>query len=287
LGAQLASPGQNRFRIGEIDIADPDGSGTPMLFPELLYWRSVGVFTGLMPAHLMQAMPPLARASRYGDVRRTPTEALLAVVAALFERVVVGLRASCTALDADAAAQRLDAMIAFQESLAILDDAGRREEWAAVLLVLADDDAVHGLVRGWSCRALLEHGKLSTDELDRRAGLALSPVTPALDAAAWLEGLLRGAGIALVHLDGVWRALDRFLVALEPDTFQEMLPLLRRAFSHFTAPERRSMGERVKDLRPTNEGQGRRAEPRDAAIDPARAAGVIPVLARILGVERP
>ena len=52
LGAQLASPGQNRFRIGEIDIADPDGSGTPMLFPELLYWRSVGVFTGLMPAHL-------------------------------------------------------------------------------------------------------------------------------------------------------------------------------------------------------------------------------------------
>ena len=51
-GAQLASPGQNRFRIGEIDIGDPDGSGAPMLFPELLYWRSVGIFTGLMPAHL-------------------------------------------------------------------------------------------------------------------------------------------------------------------------------------------------------------------------------------------
>jgi hypothetical protein len=233
--------------------------------------------------HLMQAMPPLARASRYGDVRRTPTEALLAVVAALFERIAVGLRASCTTLDADAATQRLDAMIAVQESLAILDDAGRREEWDAVLLVLADDDAVHGLIRGWSCRALFEHGKLPTDELDRRAALALSPVTPALDAAAWLEGLLRGSGLALTHMDGVWRALDRFLVALDADTFQQMLPLLRRAFSHFTAPERRSMGERVKDLGQTS--GARRVEARDAAIDQARAAAVLPVLARILGVE--
>ena len=237
--------------------------------------------------HLMQAMPPLARASRYGDVRRTPTEALLAVVAALFERIAVGLRAACTNLDADAAAQRLEAMIAVQESLAILDDAGRREEWDAVLLVLADADAVHGLVRGWSCRALFEHGTLPVDELDRRAALALSPVTPALDAAAWVEGLLHGSGLALTHLDGVWRALDRFLVTLDGETFQQMLPLLRRAFSHFTPPERRAMGERVKDLGSATGATARRVDARDAAIDQARAAAVLPVLARILGVESP
>jgi hypothetical protein len=235
----------------------------------------------------MQAMPPLARASRYGDVRRTPTEALLAVVAALFERIAVGLRAACTNLDADAAAQRLEAMIAVQESLAILDDAGRREEWDAVLLVLADADAVHGLVRGWSCRALFEHGTLPVDELDRRAALALSPVTPALDAAAWVEGLLHGSGLALTHLDGVWRALDRFLVTLDGETFQQMLPLLRRAFSHFTPPERRAMGERVKDLGSATGATARRVDARDAAIDQARAAAVLPVLARILGVESP
>ena len=42
--------------IGFIGLASPsatpDGSGTPMLFPEPLYWRSVGIFTGRMPAHL-------------------------------------------------------------------------------------------------------------------------------------------------------------------------------------------------------------------------------------------
>src|SRR4051812_19544207 len=128
----------------------------------------------------MLALPPLARASRYGDVRRTPTGALLAVIAALFERVVVGLRTACAGIDADAAAERLRAMIGVQESLGILDDAAWQGEWEVTLRQLADDDSVHGLIRGWSCRSLFERGKLSEDELDRRAGLALSPVTPAL-----------------------------------------------------------------------------------------------------------
>lgn len=49
LGAQLASPAQNLFRIGDINITDPGGSGAPMLFPELQYWRRLSVFTGAMP----------------------------------------------------------------------------------------------------------------------------------------------------------------------------------------------------------------------------------------------
>ena len=63
LGAQLASPGQNRFRIGEIDIADPDGSGAPMLFPELLYWRSVGYSPASCPRTSMPPASP-SRSSR-------------------------------------------------------------------------------------------------------------------------------------------------------------------------------------------------------------------------------
>lgn len=52
LGAQLASPAQNQFRIGDVDITDPNGSGAPMLFPELLYWQHIGILTGAMPATL-------------------------------------------------------------------------------------------------------------------------------------------------------------------------------------------------------------------------------------------
>jgi hypothetical protein len=236
--------------------------------------------------HLMLALPPLARASRYGDVRRTPTDALLAVIAALFERVVVGLRPACTNIDADAAAERLRAVIGVQESLGILDEVAWQAEWELALRQLADDDTVHGLIRGWSCRSLFERAKLSEDELDRRAGLALSPVTPALDAAAWIEGLLHGAGMALLHQDGVWIALDRFVARLSADDFQEMLPLLRRAFSSFSGPERRMMAERVKGLGPSSIGaaSSRITSSDELPIDHERASAVLPVLARILGV---
>ena len=235
--------------------------------------------------HLMLALPPLARASRYGDVRRTPTDALLAVIGALFERIVVGLRTACTNIDADAAAARLRAVIAVQESLGILDEPAWQNDWETTLHALADDDAVHGLIRGWSCRSLFDHAKLSEDELDRRAGLALSPVTPALDAAAWIEGLLHGAGMALLHQGGVWIALDRYLTRLSADDFQEMLPLLRRAFSGFSGPERRMMAERVKQLGPSSAGaMSSRSRSDDTPIDGERASLVLPVLARILGV---
>jgi hypothetical protein len=50
LGAQLASPAQNLFCVGDVNITDPEGSGAPMLFPELQYWERLGIFTGAMPA---------------------------------------------------------------------------------------------------------------------------------------------------------------------------------------------------------------------------------------------
>jgi Family of unknown function (DUF5682) len=116
----------------------------------------------------------------------------------------------------------------------------------------------------------------------RRARLALSPAVPARDAAAWIEGLLRGSGLLLLHHDALWEALDAWLVDLSSETFSETLPLLRRAFSEFQAPERRKMGEKVKHLGRAPAVAAQRA---DAGVDPERAARVLPVLAQILGVE--
>ena len=48
-GGFLGSWSQTSFRIGDIDITDPSGSGAPLLFPELIFWDRVTVTTGLMP----------------------------------------------------------------------------------------------------------------------------------------------------------------------------------------------------------------------------------------------
>jgi len=49
VGGFLGSWSQTSFRIGDIDISDPSGSGAPLLFPELLWWDRVTVATALMP----------------------------------------------------------------------------------------------------------------------------------------------------------------------------------------------------------------------------------------------
>jgi hypothetical protein len=49
LGAHGSSWTQTRFRFGNVDVTDPDGSGTPLLIPGLFEWQTVSVSTGLMP----------------------------------------------------------------------------------------------------------------------------------------------------------------------------------------------------------------------------------------------
>jgi len=47
VGAFGSSWTQTRFRIGDVDITDPDGSGTPLLFPDLSLWQRITMTTGL------------------------------------------------------------------------------------------------------------------------------------------------------------------------------------------------------------------------------------------------
>ena len=232
--------------------------------------------------HLMDALPPLAHVARYGDVRGTEAAGVLPVVDALFERALVALPGACTSLDDDAARKMAGSIGGVEECVNLLDRHDMAERWRATLTPLAEDDGAHALVRGWCCRLLLEAGVLDEGGLQRLAGLALSQAVPAPEAAAWVEGALRGSGLVLLHQDGLWRALDRWITNLDPETFTAMLPLVRRSFSGFEPPERRAMGEKVKKLRDANEDV---ITPESDGVDHRRAALTLPVLAQILGVN--
>src|SRR5262249_55671445 len=123
--------------------------------------------------HLMDALPPLARISRYGDVRRTRAGHVEPILTGLFERALVGIGAACSALDDDAAARMLESMAHASEALAILDRPDLREEWQSCLARLMGQ-GIHPLLRGWCCRQLLDAGAISEEELHRLARLALS-----------------------------------------------------------------------------------------------------------------
>jgi hypothetical protein len=235
--------------------------------------------------HLMNALPPMARVARYGDVRGTRAAHIEPILRRMFDRALVGLAAACSALDDDAAQRMLESMANVNLALQILSNSALDSDWRGCLDRLMKK-SIHPLVCGWACRLLLDAGQVSEDQLHRFARLALSPAIPPDQCAAWATGLLRGSGLALLHQDALWQVFDRWLLELSATTFVELLPLVRRAFADFSGPERRQMGEKVKRLRSTIESGRVQAAPAttgSADLDHVRASRVLPVLARIIG----
>ncbi|MFJ3186050.1 DUF5682 family protein [Streptomyces halstedii] len=74
--------------------------------------------------HLADALPALARALRYGDVRATDTAALSTVAVGLAERVCVGLPSACTGLDPDAAEEQRGRVDGIHTAVTLLAGAG-------------------------------------------------------------------------------------------------------------------------------------------------------------------
>jgi hypothetical protein len=131
------------------------------------------------------------------------------------------------------------------------------------------------------------------DALLALASLSLSHALPE-QAAAWVEGLVSaysgpGSGLALLHLVPLWRALDTWLAPLEDELFVAVLPVLRRAFASFPAPERRQMGALIARVSNTRPGASHpdpdatSAAALDPRLDPARLAALRPLLATLFG----
>jgi len=235
--------------------------------------------------HLMDSLPPLVSVARYGDVRQTRSDAILPVIAGLFERIVIGLPGACSSLDDDAARRMLASIDNVQSSVGLLQIEEQRVAWQVVLRRLLDQSNVHGVLQGRCCRLLMEQNVLAEEEMRRLTGLALSSATPAAQAAAWIEGVLRGGGEGLMHLNDLWRALDQWILALPTDVFTALLPILRRAFAGFQAPERRRMGEKIKHLYAAPSTGGVQVAGDAVAVQQERALKVLPVLAHLMGVS--
>ena len=230
--------------------------------------------------HLMAALPPLVNVLRYRDVRQTDNAAVAQVVDGLVTRLCIGLPGACASLDDDAAAGMVQAIDQTHRALKLLQQEDHLQNWLATLETLGDRPPLHGLVAGRCCRLLLDEGTFDPPEAARRLGLALSLATEPPQAAAWVEGFLQGSGLLLIHDDAIWQVLDDWVTQLPADTFTTLLPLLRRTFANFSAPERRQMGERVRQKTQATETENRE-------YDRDRADAALPLITQLLGLTTP
>ena len=230
--------------------------------------------------HLMQALPPLANVLRYGDVRGTDTSMAAHTIDGLVARICIGLPPACASLDDDAADAMSQNIASTNGAIALLQNEAHLTEWRQTLQRLTERPNLHGRIGGQCTRLLLDAGVFTADEAGRHMSLALSAAVDPEQAAAWVEGFLAGSGLLLIHDRTLWQILDEWVSGLGDEHFTNLVPLLRRTFSTFSAPERRQLGERAKAGR----AMATAAVDGDD-LDHARAAEALPYVRQLLGLS--
>lgn len=195
---------------------------------------------------LMAAIPALANVSRYGNVRQTDSDLLLGIVSSMLVRVCAGLPTAVVGIDDDTAQAMLDHIQEVNQAVNLLQMENERQAWHKALLDLQNNSHTNQLLSGYACRLLFDAKELVHDEVARRFSFALSTATEPTHAANWVEGFLKGSGTILLLDENLWNILNSWVAILEEETFVQLLPLLRRAFTEFTTAERRKLGEKVK-----------------------------------------
>ena len=254
------------------DLPDAVGHATRMLEEKAATANDVG--------QLLDAIPPLAAIARYGNVRQTDAGMVARVLEGLIPRASIGLPGACTSLDDESAAAMRDRIIAAHNAVRLLGDEDRWESWLSALHQTAlRDGTAHELLRGMAVRLLFDEQRLPVEEAARLMSLSLSAAAAPASASAWIEGFLNQSALVLLHDDALWGVLANWLDGLNETHFTNILPMLRRTFSGFSAPERRQLGERAK--RAAGKPMQKQAETR---WDAERAALPVPLLRRVLGL---
>lgn len=254
------------------DLPDAVGYATRMLEEKAATANDVG--------QLLEAIPSLAAIARYGNVRQTDAGMVSRVLEGLIPRAAIGLPGACTSLDDESAAAMRNRIIAAHNAIRLLGDEELSEGWLSALHQTAlRDGTVHELLRGTAVRLLFDEQRLPMEEVARLMGLSLSAASAPAAASAWIEGFLNQSALVLLHDDALWSVLASWLDGLTDTHFTSILPMLRRTFSGFSAPERRQLGERAKHpAGKTTQGQA------EIRWDAERAALPVPFLRRVLGL---
>lgn len=224
---------------------------------------------------LMGGIPALVDTLRYGDVRRTDSALIAPVLNSLVVRTCIGLYAACINID-DAAAHGLYSAIgSVHSALQIAQDEKLLTTWYDALADVMTHDAPHALLSGMATRLLLRAERTDNAQVNTLMRRAFSIGQEAEYAARWLEGFLSNLEHILLRDAALLGLVDDWVMSLSAETFEAVLPLMRRTFATYNSPVRRSLSEKI-----ARGGASVEQEPLDAA----RGARVVPVMRQILGI---
>jgi hypothetical protein len=187
---------------------------------------------------LASVVLPLAELDRYGSARAIDTKVINEVLDDLIPRVCIQMPTASHAIDEEVAIETTKAMLKINRAVSFTNQQRHKPLWHQSLMDIATNPGSAAACQGLAYKLLFDQGVMPIDQV----ALALSQIgsvgqEPA-DAALWLEGFLQGNALLLIHHPIFFDLLDQWLSEIEPKSFMEILPVLRRAFSPFSEPER-------------------------------------------------
>jgi hypothetical protein len=185
-------------------------------------------------------------------------------------------------IDEEAAQNIIEQVRSLQDALSLLQNEEMTSAWQRTLNSIASAVNTAPVISGYATRLLTEYKILEGDELIKAFYYRMSGTSLPSESAAWLEGFLKGSGSILLVDQDLWGLVNSWVAALKAETFQQVLPLLRRTFAAFSSPERRKLGEKVK-----SGGASRGIKPmHESDIDEERAMKGIPIVFQLLGLTK-
>lgn len=229
---------------------------------------------------LMEVIPALVNVSRYGNVRKTDADLVLSIVDSMISRICVSLPSACTSVNEDAAEHLLDLFGQMTNAVNLLQQAEITQLWQQTVAIVSGGKNTSPVIAGYATRLMSDYKLLTGEDLVKAFWYAMSSSTTPGTAAAWLEGFLKGSGTILLIDNDLWMVVNNWVDQLDADSFVHVLPLLRRTFAHFSNPERRKLGEKVK-----SGGSGPIMQKTESGIDSERAKKGINVVMQLLGYK--
>ncbi len=197
---------------------------------------------------LMETLTPIFQVLKYGSTRNIPVDALQIFVERIGPRIFAMLLGACVGKNDEAARTIYPKIITFHQGLTSWDDADLLNGWFQALEKVMHGGGVPHYLSGAILRLLFDKGRVQFDEIVMRMSYALSEKREPIRAVNWLEGFLIGSGLIFVYHQKLWDIINGWVKSLSEERFQEILPLLRRAFANYEPAERRKLLKKVKEI---------------------------------------
>lgn len=195
---------------------------------------------------LLEAVPAIIGAARYGTVRGTDTTVFTDIAAGMLTRIRIGLLPAVLGLGPEPAREIGERIDEVNNSISLTPH--EVDDWRSELARIASRRDVDAYLRGRLTRLLTDAGYIDDDQSRRELSANLSSGVEPIDQAGWIEGYLIGGALILLNDRDLLALLNDWLTSLSDGHFVQVLPLVRRSFGGFTTTEREDIHRQVRHL---------------------------------------